>query len=154
MKAISTSLFFLAILLILQSCKKAVKKKDDEGFPMVRPLSDEDYNIMTNKVITKGDTNAYYELFYLFGETVGCEDSIMYYSEIMAKKYEYKRAFFDYQYGFHRKYEIDLSHDKYNKSDIAKMNKKGRAMILEWYDLMYKRGIITKNERDSCLLGQ
>ncbi|MEY4540057.1 MAG: hypothetical protein RLZZ306_1814 [Bacteroidota bacterium] len=151
MKSILLTLFLGVMLLNIQSCNRPVKEEREE-VNMNETTSD--YKLLKKKVRAEGDTSAYYELSYDLIETADSEDSLMYYSRIMAEKYNYKPAYWHYEYAFKRKLEIDIAHDKYNKSDVAKMNKKEKKMILEWYILMYKRDIITKNELDSCLLGQ
>jgi hypothetical protein len=150
MKSILIILFLVVTSLTIQSCYRPVK---EERVMSINGTTSS-YNLLKMKVRAEGDTNSYNDLFYSLLETVDCEDSVMYYSRIMAEKYNYKKAFFDYEYAFKRKLEIDLSHDRYNKLDVAKMNKKEKSMILELYNLMYKRGIVAKDERDSCLLGQ
>jgi len=121
----------LVFLLFLFSCKeKAEGINKDE----VRAISSmvTNYDTLIDKVKKHGDTDAYDELFYSFKDCCFDEstDSVMVYSKIMAEKYNYEKAYFDYFQAVCYKYSIDYSN--FPQTDISKMNKQAKQKTEDW----------------------
>jgi hypothetical protein len=135
----------LVFLLFLFSCKeKAEEINKDE----VRAISSmvTNYDTLIDKVKKHGDTDAYDELFYSFKDCCFDEstDSVMVYSKIMAEKYNYEKAYFDYFQAVCYKYSIDYSN--FPQTDISKMNKQAKQKTEDWLKIMAEKKLITQQD--------
>lgn len=149
----------LVFLLCLSSCKEKIEKvknqkeENSEGINQneVRTISSlsTNYDTLINRVKKHGDTDAYDELFYSFKDCCFDEstDSVMVYSKIMAEKFNYEKAYFDYYQAVLEKYGIDNSN--FAQIDISKMNKKEKMKLENWFKMMVQKKLITQQRLDS-----
>ena len=108
---------------------------------------------IVNLVKTKGDTLAYYELFYFLMDSNESDrtDTLMYYSKIMAEKYEYKVAYIHYLKGFAEKHKTgswNMDED-YSKFDISHLTEAEKKEIGDWLKKMLAKKIINKEQYNS-----
>ncbi|MDP5197965.1 hypothetical protein [Flavobacterium sp. DG2-3] len=153
----------LVFLICLFSCKqKAEKVQVQKGVSKevnlkeidseeVRTISTmvTDYDTLINRVKKRGDVEAYYELFYSFKDCCFREstDSVMVYSKIMAEKFNYERAYWDYYSAFLEKYHIDYSN--FPQIDISKIDKKEKGKLENWFKMMIRKKLMTQQAFDS-----
>ncbi|MXO06567.1 hypothetical protein [Flavobacterium sp. HBTb2-11-1] len=154
-----TKILSLVFLFCLFSCKekteelKVLKEQNLEEIDQedVRTISTRvtDYDTLINRVKKKGDVEAYDELFYSFKDCCFREstDSVMLYAKIMAEKFNYERAYFDYYQAMLEKYNIDNSN--FPQIDISKMNKKEKLKLENWFKMMVQKKLITQRRVDS-----
>ncbi len=109
------------------------------------------YDTLINRIRKKGDREAYMELFYHLMESTREEqtDSVMALSKIMAQKYHYETAYFDYFTALCKKQNIEVYYEDYMSIDISKMDKTLKKMAEDWLQQMIKNKIITKQQYDS-----
>lgn len=152
---------YILFLLSLFSCKEnkltpnsntlndTVDINPEEVITMNQLSTNEDTLIY--RIREKGDQDSYDELFYNLMETVQpvSTDSVMFYAKIMAEKYQYKRAYFDYFNALCRKSNISYDSGDYSTPNLAKMNSASRKLAEEWLAKMVKNNLITKQEFDS-----
>ncbi len=123
--------------------------KDDEVFTMNQITTN--YDTLVKRVKNDGNEDAYYELFYGFKDSNLAErtDSLMIYSKIMAKKFNYEKAYFDYFEAFAEKNDIEIDFADYSKFDISKLNENTKKEATDWLKNMVKAKIITIEQYDS-----
>lgn len=123
--------------------------KDDEVFTMNQITTN--YDTLVKRVKNDGNEDAYDELFYSFIDANETErtDSVMIYSKIMAKKFNYERAYFDYFEAFGKKYDIETNFSDYSKIDISKLKPNTKKEATDWFKNMVKAKIITIEQYDS-----
>ncbi len=128
-------------------------KKDDKWITLQDKLVSinqitSNYDSLISKVTVKGDTNAYNELFYGLIELDEKErvDSILYYSNIMADKFGYPMAYFDYLRTICEKNKIKF--DRLSNLDLTNANERSKKTIVDWLDRMLLDKVITKEEFD------
>ncbi|SEO97350.1 hypothetical protein SAMN05444671_3835 [Flavobacterium sp. CF108] len=99
----------------------------------------------------KGDRDSYDELFYSMMESTKEEstDSVMVYSKIMAEKYHYEKAYFDYFQALCRKYNISYDYGDYSTLNLSKMDNTAKKKAIYWLNKMIKNNLITKQQYDS-----
>jgi hypothetical protein len=138
----------ISILIISGSCKKTTQ---DSGKIVSINQITSDYDSLIKNIVSKGDTNAYDELFYGFIDSNKTErtDSVLRYSRIMAETYRYDRAYFDYLKALCEKYEIQNDWSKLSELNLAGLNETSKHLALDWLNQMLKDKIITQEEFDS-----
>lgn len=106
------------------------------------------YDSIVNRVELHGDIEAYSELFYNLKDSnfEGRTDTLMYYSRIMAEKYNYEKAYIDYLDAITEKYGIKYNIGDYSSIDISTLNMKEKGEIIIWLDKMLVRNIISVNQ--------
>lgn len=154
-------IIFILIIFFFVSCKQK-EAKDIQEVRIVKEDKDVDqdkvvtmnaittnYDTLINRVKKHGDTDAYDELFYSFKDCCFDEstDSVMVYSKIMAEKFNYEKAYFDYYEAVLEKYSIDNSN--FPQIDISKMNKQEKLKLENWFKMMVEKKLITQQRYDS-----
>ncbi|WP_374175087.1 hypothetical protein [Flavobacterium tructae] len=106
---------------------------------------------LVSKIRKDGDRDAYDELFYSLMESTVDErtDSIMVYSKIMAEKYHYERAYFDYFQALCRKAGIRYDYGNYSSINLTNTDSVTKRLAKEWLAKMIKDKLITKQQYDS-----
>jgi hypothetical protein len=149
----------LVFLFCLFSCKekteevKVVKEQNLEEIDQedVRTISTRvtDYDTLINRVKKRGDLEAYDELFYSFKDCCFREstDSVMVYAKIMAEKFNYERAYYDYYDAMLEKHGID--HANFPQIDISKMEKQDKQKLENWFKFMVERKQMSQQTLDS-----
>jgi len=147
------NVIILIISLLIVSCKEKVvppksKINQDEVITM---SSISNYDSITNLVKTKGDTLAYNELFYFLMDSNKEDrtDTLMYYSKVMADKFNNEGAYFDYFKALCEKYDIDIDFGNYSSIDISSMSKSSKGKAENWLKKMLAKKIITKEQYDA-----
>lgn len=137
-KTIST----LILLFIITSCKK---KNDD--ITSISQITT-NYDTLRNRIIYKGDVNAYNELYYGFMDSNEAErtDSLMIYSKIMAEKFNNEGAYLDYFKALCEKYGINVDYPNYNKINLSQMPESSKKQAEDWLKKMLKKRIITQEQ--------
>ena len=148
----------LSILIISCQKKKEIDtlkekvndaNKEIEGFSMNQITTN--YDTLIKRVKNEGNKDAYDELFYSFMDSNKAErtDSLMIYAKIMANKFNYERAYFDYLDAFGEKNDIEIDFTDYSKMDISNLNKNAKKEATYWLKNMVKEKMITKEQYDS-----
>ncbi|QSB25623.1 hypothetical protein [Flavobacterium sp. CLA17] len=103
------------------------------------------------RIREKGDRDSYDELFYSLMETVEpvSTDSVMFYAKIMAEKYQYGRAYFDYFEALCRKSNIEVNYSDFSSINLLKMDSVTKKQADDWLIKMIKNKKITKQQYDS-----
>ena len=153
-------IILICIPFLLISCQKkkeianskkeiVIPKKDDEAFTISQIITN--YDTLIKRVKNKGNIDAYDELFYGFKDSYKTErtDSLMTYSKIMAEKFNYEKAYFDYFEAFGEKNDIKIDFSDYSKIDISKLEKNTKKQATDWLKNMVKEKIITIEQFDS-----
>jgi hypothetical protein len=145
MKIKSTLLISFLILISCQKNQKTEKSKAEEKVISISQITT-NYDTLINRVKKSGNEDAYYELFYGFKDSNETErtDSLMIYSKIMAEKYNYEKAYFDYFEAFCEKNNMKVDFSNYSTININLLEKKSKKDVIEWLNLMLKRKIITE----------
>ncbi|MCE2997120.1 MAG: hypothetical protein ACK5PC_17020 [Cyclobacteriaceae bacterium] len=106
------------------------------------------YDSLISNVTVKGYTSAYNELFYGLIDLNEKErvDSILYYSNIMADKFGYPIAYYDYLRALCEKNKIEF--DRLHNLDLTNTDQQSRKIIVDWLDRMVLDKVITKEEFD------
>jgi hypothetical protein len=152
---------YILLLFSLFSCKEnihtpnnniandTVEVNPEEVITMNQLTTNEDALIY--RIREKGDRDSYDELFYSMMETVRpvSTDSVMFYAKIMAEKYQYGKAYFDYFDALCRKSNISYDYGNYSTLSLAKMDSASRKLAEEWLAKMIKKKLITKQQYDS-----
>jgi arginine/lysine/ornithine decarboxylase len=148
------------LLLILISCNKKAEQKVEKVNKPEEISQDDvvtmntmttDYDTLIHRIKNMGDRDSYDELFYAFMEYPFeyKTDSIMFYSKIMAEKYNYERAYFDYFKALCEKYDIQENYKDFSKIDLSKMDKVSKKQAEDWLKLMLNRKVITQENFNS-----
>lgn len=144
------TLLFLGVL----SCKEKSKtinipEKEEKVTTMNQITTD--YDTLANRVKNKGMVEAYDELFYSFMDANEAErtDTLMIYSKIMAEKYNYKKAYFDYFKALCEKYDINVDYNDYKNINVSKLKGSQKKQAEEWLNKMLEKKIITQSEFNS-----
>ncbi|WP_312992170.1 hypothetical protein [Chryseobacterium flavum] len=145
--------YSILILIFIISCQKKQKfdkvKDDDTVVTMSQIITD--YDTLIKKVKYKGDIDSYDELSTSFRDSNESErtDSIMKYSKIMAEKYNYENAYFDYFDALLRKNEVVINYDHFYHVDISKVSPTSKKQVEEWLKKMLEKKLITQQQYDS-----
>ena len=85
----TTALIFISFSIL--SCQRTENKSKNYSINQAsRPILE-----LKNLVIDKGDSTAYYELYYDFVDKDEQNKELLYYAYIMAFKYNYPKAYMD-----------------------------------------------------------
>lgn len=148
----------LLFLFFLFSCKKTKnndfpdrKHQNPEKIITINQLSTNNYDSLLNRIRKNGDRDIYNEVFYSLMETTKEEgtDSIMSLSKIMAEKYQYEIAYFNYFTALCRKNNIEVNYDNYSSIDISKLDNSTKTQAQDWLKKMIQNKLITKQQYDS-----
>ena len=140
MKYIIITLAFLFVV----SCQKKNKLHElNENDKVITMNSISDYDSIIHNVKLKGDTLAYNELYYYLMDSNEQDrtDTLMYYSQIMAEKYDYKVAYFYYLVALCEKNNILFKDANYSTINFASVNRLSREQIENWL----KKNVRKKN---------
>lgn len=153
-----SKMVYILLLFCVFSCKEKEQTPDNVNESDVNPEEVITMNqLSTNedtliyRIREKGDTDSYDELFYYMKETVKpvSTDSVMFYAKIMAEKYQYERAYFDYLNALCEKANISYDYGNYSTLNLTKMDSKTKKLAEEWLTKMVKNDLITKQQYDS-----
>lgn len=143
---------YATILFIFCSCKDThtVDKTNSEKVITISQITT-NYNTLIKRVVDKGDIDSYDELFYGFMDANKIEqtDSVMKYSKIMAEKYNYEKAYYDYLKAFFEKYDLKIDYSNYGTIDLTKFKKNQEIQAENWLQKMLNNKLITKAQYDS-----
>ena len=97
-----------------------------------------------------GDEDAYSELFYFFKDSNFGDrtDSLMFYSKVMAEKYNDEKAYIDYLDAISEKYELKNEIGDYSTLNLSKLDELKKENILKWLKIMLQKKIITQQQFD------
>lgn len=145
--------YSILILIFIISCQKKQKNDKIKNNDTVVTMSQitTNYDSLVKRVKYKGNINAYDELFYGFMDSNEAErtDSTMIYSKIMAEKYNYEKAFFDYFKALCEKYNIDVDFSNFSTINISLMNNSSKLQAEDWLKKMLEKKIITQQQYNS-----
>lgn len=146
--------FFLILILIFTiSCQKKQKFdviRDHDTIVTMSQITT-DYDTLIKRVKYKGNIDAYNELFYGFMDANEAErtDSTMIYSKIMAEKFNYEKAFYDYFKALCEKYNTDVDYNNFSTINISLMDKSSKKQAEDWLKKMLEKKIITQQQYNS-----
>lgn len=141
------------VSLLIVSCKEKVNTLEppmnQDNVTTMSSISN--YDSIVNLVKTKGDTLAYSELFYFLKDSNKRDrtDTLMYYSKIMAEKFNNESAYLDYFEALCEKYDIKVDFSNYSSIDISSMDKTSKQKAENWLNDMLEKRIISKEQFDS-----
>jgi len=145
--------YSILILIFIISCQKKQKNDKIKNNDTVVTMSQitTNYDSLVKRVRYKGNIDAYDELFYGFMDSNEAErtDSTMIYSKIMAEKYNYEKAFFDYFKALCEKYNIDVDFSNFSTINISLMNNSSKLQAEDWLKKMLEKKIITQQQYNS-----
>ncbi len=131
--------------------RKTLKKSSKQNDVVTMNQMTTDYYTLIQQVTNDGNENAYNELFYSFMDSNKAErtDSLMIYSKIMAEKFKYEKAYFDYFKALCEKHNIDIDYPNYSSIDISSMEKLPNKEAINWLNKMKNEKIITIEQYNS-----
>ena len=112
----------LLVSVIILSCHQKDKEK-----PISINQPTRSFKELKNLVVLKGDTSAYYELFYAYVDNATENTDLFYYSYIMAFKYHYRKAYIDVYFSLCHLYNIYPS----EMDDITIMDPQSKQLAIE-----------------------
>lgn len=146
------------LLFVFVSCKEKTEQKieeikqenkldevsQDEVITMNTRTTN--YDTLIYKIKSQGDQDSYDELFYSFMESTEevRTDSVMFYSKIMAEKYHYERAYYDYFSAFCEKKNVEENYEDFSKINISKLDNISKKQAEDWLKLMLDRKLIAQ----------
>ena len=135
------SIILTATLLFVFSCKN----KDVKATSISQITSHSDS--LKIRIKNVGDSIAYDELYHGFKDSNEAEsiDSVLVYSKIMAKKYNYPNACFHYFDAICEKNGIDPYND-FSKINLTKLDSNSREEAVDCLIKMLENKIITKED--------
>lgn len=136
----------------LFSCqKKDALSKSEKHDKVITMNSISNYDSIVNLVKIKGDTLAYDELFFYLMDSNEKDrtDTVMYYSKMMAEKYDYKEAYKRYFNAFSEKYKINMDVDNYSTLNMSSLKKAQKKQAEDWLGKMLEKKIITQEQYNS-----
>ncbi len=142
------SIIFCITIAFIFSCEKASRKSEE--LVSISKITT-NYDSLIYGVIVEGDTNAYDELYYGFMDANKIErtDSVLRYAKIMAEKFQYERAYFDYLRAFLEKRNVDSDLSQISKLDLTKLNDTSKVSVIKWLHKMKNSNVITLEEFNS-----
>lgn len=142
---------YATILFIFCSCKDTHTVETNNEKVITISQITTNYNTLIKKVVDKGDIDSYDELFYGFMDANKIEqtDSVMKYSKIMAEKYNYEKAYYDYLKAFFEKNDLKIDYSDYGSIDLTKFKKNQEIQAEKWLQKMLNNKLITKSQYDS-----
>ncbi len=131
--------------------RKTLKKSSKQNDVVTMNQMTTDYYTLIHQVTNDGNEDAYNELFYSFMDSNKAErtDSLMIYSKIMAEKFKYEKAYFDYFKALCEKHNIDIDYPNYSSIDISSMEKLPNKEAINWLNKMKNEKIITIEQYNS-----
>ncbi|MCF6133462.1 hypothetical protein [Flavobacterium wongokense] len=137
-------LIVLSVLFLIISCRQGEKETSISQITT-------NYDTLIHRVKNNGDKDAYDELFYGFkdGSEVERTDSLMFYSKIMAEKFNYDKAYYDYLEAFGEKHEFKVDFSDLATIDISKLEKDSRIEATNWLKNMVSEKVMTQKQFDS-----
>ena len=148
-------LILITMVLLIISCqkKKEIDTTKEIEYDEIFTISQitTNYDTLIKRVKNEGNEDAYDELFNGFMDSNLAErtDSVMIYSKIMAEKFNYEKAYYDYFEAFGKKNDVEIDFSDYSKIDISKLKKNTKKETTDWLKNMIKEKIITKQQYDS-----
>ncbi|MCA6069223.1 hypothetical protein JI747_018815 [Chryseobacterium sp. RG1] len=143
----------IIVFLFVGSCQKkdALPELEKNEEKIITMNSVSNYDSIIRSVKLKGDTLAYNELYYYLMDSNKNDrtDTLMYYSQIMAEKYNYDLAYFYYLTALCEKYNISFKDANYSAINITSMNKLSKKEIENWLNKMLEKKVITKEQYNS-----
>jgi hypothetical protein len=142
-------IIFLILTVSCQKNKKLYEPK--EGDVLVTMNSISDYDSITKQVKYKGNVDAYDELFYYLmdSDKIARTDTLMYYSKIMAEKYNNEVAYYYYFTALCEKYDIPFEDTDYSSINISLMDDSIKKQVKNWLNEMVEKKIITQEQYES-----
>ena len=157
MKKIITFILILNFI----SCNKSEKNETNINLDLTQNQSEiitmnsisQDYDSIINRVKVYGDKEAYSELFYHLKDTnfEGRTDTLMFYSKIMALKFNYEKAYIDYLDAVTEKYKIEKNIDDYSTINLSNLKTTEKNEIIEWLKIMLENKIISNIQYDEVI---
>ncbi|MCJ7936060.1 MAG: hypothetical protein MUW56_21140 [Chryseobacterium sp.] len=142
----------LIFTILLSSCqeKKTLDKPINKS-DIITMSNISNYDSITKLVKTKGDTLAYDELYYFLMDSNKEDrtDTLMYYSKIMAEKYNNDLGYFYYFTALCEKYDIPFKDANYSSINISSLDKSSKKETEDWLKKMLEKKIITQQQYDS-----
>ncbi|WP_375182030.1 hypothetical protein [Chryseobacterium sp.] len=142
----------LISIIILNSCreKKSFNKPINQN-EVVSINNISNYDSITNLVKNKGNIEAYDELYYFLMDSNKEDrtDTVMYYSKIMAEKYNNETAYYNYFKALCEKYNVSVDFSDFSKIDMSKMDSSSKKQIKDWLKKMLEKKVITKEQYNS-----
>ena len=142
----------ILMILILMSCKKDEKFDSTVNQEEVITMNSlySDYDSIVNRVKNFGDEEAYSELFYHLKDSdfESRTDTLMFYSKIMAEKYNYENAYIDYLDATTEKFKIEKDLSNYSTINLTKLQPNDKNQVINWLSKMVEKKIITQNQFD------
>jgi hypothetical protein len=129
-----SQIVFISFFIFLVSCtEKRERNIKSKEIVTINHLST-NYDTLVYKVKNTGDKDSYNELFYSFMDANEAEktDSLMIYSKIMAEKFNYEKAYFDYFKALCEKYDTNVDFSDYSNINIKLMNKLEKKQADDW----------------------
>jgi hypothetical protein len=139
-------LIAVLIIFLITSCRK----KQESNLVSISQITT-NYDTLIHRVKNQGNIEAYDELYYGFMDSNTAErtDSLMIYSRIMAEKFKYEKAYFDYFQAFGEKHNVKIDFGDYSTIDISKMDKVSRKEAKDWLKYMVCEKVMTQQQFDS-----
>jgi hypothetical protein len=146
MKIITKVLIYLCLVSCSQAKKtnKVIYQKEVKTMNQIS-LS---YDTLIYNVKYNGNIDCYDELYYSFMDSNKSErtDSLMIYSKIMAERYNYKKAYFDYFKALCEKQDIEVNYSDYKSINIRNMDESSKKIGVDWLKTMVESKIITNDK--------
>ena len=146
-------IILISIPFLMISCKEKKEIENTIKVDEIITINEitTNYDTLVKRVKNDGNEDAYDELFYGFIDANEIErtDSVMVYSKIMAEKFNYEKAYFDYFEAFGKKYDTETNFRDYSKIDISKLKPNTKKEATDWLKNMVKAKIITIEQYDS-----
>ncbi|WP_428067663.1 hypothetical protein [Chryseobacterium gambrini] len=142
----------LISIIILNSCRENKLLNKPINQDKVVPISNiSNYDSITNLVKNKGNVDAYDELYYFLMDSNKEDrtDTVMYYSKIMAEKYNNETAYYNYFKALCEKYNVGVDFSDFSKIDMSKMDSSSKKQIKDWLKKMLEKKVITKEQYNS-----
>lgn len=142
----------LTLMVLLNSCKKKETFDKPASQDEVITMSNiSNYDSITKLVKTKGDTLAYDELYYFLMDSNKEDrtDTLMYYSKIMAEKYNSDLGYFYYFTALCEKYDIPFKDANYSSINISSLDKSSKRQAEDWLKKMLEKKVITQEQYES-----
>jgi|UPI00064743CF hypothetical protein len=150
MKYITIIILFSITFSSCQKRQKLYEPKSSEKIVSISQLHT-DYDTLIKKVKYNGDVDAYDELFYVLMDSNETDrtDTLMYYSKIMAEKYNNEVAYFYYLTALCEKYNIPFRDGDYSTINISLMDDTSKKLAENWLTKMLEKKVITQDQYNS-----
>lgn len=143
------AIIILILIITLNSCqeKKAFDKSlEHDEIVSINNISN--YDSITNLVKSKGNVDAYDELYYFLMDSNKEDrtDTVMYYSKIMAEKYSNEAAYYNYFKALCEKNDVEVNFSNFSEINISKMETSSKNKAEDWLKKMSEKKIITQEQ--------